>query len=146
MINSLTGVRTQGGRGGNAGWTLAVWRESGSSGHTPTGRLGAGSQAWKVGEQGSQSFAVSETDKDRGTRNRVVTRDSRTEVISLLAWLTMSALYVQTMAGCSVLTIRDKKLSRCSLSWIISDMEGSVSWVILPVISTRPNHRIDLLI
>lgn len=30
MINSLTGVRTQGGRGGNAGWTLAVWRESGN--------------------------------------------------------------------------------------------------------------------
>lgn len=40
-------------------------------------------------EQGAQSLGVRnrKVDKDRGTRNRVVTRDPRTEVVFLLAWL-----------------------------------------------------------
>lgn len=66
--------------------------------------------------------------KDRGPRNRVVTGDCRTEVISLLAWLLLFALYVQTVAGHCVLAIRNT-LPRCYLPSLISEIEGSAFWV-----------------
>lgn len=37
--------------------------------------------------------------------------DSRTKVISLLAWLPLCALHGQTMAGCRVLAISEKSFS-----------------------------------